>query len=376
MIEKIKILFFVFNFIVYFINIYFLVTKIKNEIITKFMNKGDINLFLNNFRNVDKFIFYTVSKSYVNIANLINKNYNIKSDNKNIRKKRRKLIKVYGVDLVGSVQRIKKKMKTFFQNKYIIHLDKNSPDYLIYNVFGNENLKDKYKNSIKIAYLSENCIPDFFKCDYAIGHSNIIYFDRFFKLPDCLVWPLAKIKKDMNISAIKQKAINNLKNKKFCAAVISNVRSSDLFRIKFIEELNKYKKVDCGGMYHNNIKGAVKNKTKFLSNYKFSIAMENSNGDGYISEKIIDSFKAGTIPIYYGGYMVDEYINPKSFILIKGEKDMRAKIEYIKKIDNDDELYKKILMEDVINKEKFENANMVDFFDHIFRQDKGKAKRY
>ena len=44
--------------------------------------------------------------------------------------------------------------------------------------------------------------------------------------------------------------------------------------------------------------------------------MENSNGDGYISEKIIESFLAGTIPIYYGDYMVDEYINPKAYILI------------------------------------------------------------
>ena len=42
-----------------------------------------------------------------------------------------------------------------------------------------------------------------------------------------------------------------------------------------------------GGKYNNNIGGRVLNKTKFLNSYKFSIAMENSNGDGYISEKII-----------------------------------------------------------------------------------------
>ena len=41
--------------------------------------------------------------------------------------------------------------------------------------------------------------------------------------------------------------------------------------------------------------------------------------------------------------MNDEYINPKSFILIKGEKDILEKIEYIKKIDNDENLYKNIL---------------------------------
>ena len=83
-----------------------------------------------------------------------------------------------------------------------------------------------------------------------------------------------------------------------------------------------------GGKYKNNIGRRIKNKIKFLSDYKFSIAMENSEGQGYVSEKILDSFFAGTIPIYYGGYMIDEFINTKSYILIKNENDMLQKIEY------------------------------------------------
>ena len=102
-----------------------------------------------------------------------------------------------------------------------------------------------------------------------------------------------------------------------------------------------------GGIFNNNIGGPVKNKIRFLSSYKFSIAMENTEGQGYISEKILDSFIAGTIPIYYGGYMIDEYINPKSFILIKNEKDIKKKIQYIIKLDNNEELYKSILKEDL-----------------------------
>ena len=84
------------------------------------------------------------------------------------------------------------------------------------------------------------------------------------------------------------------------------------------------------GKYKNNV-GNISNKIKFLTSYKFSIAMENTEADGYASEKIVQSFLAGTIPIYYGDYMIDEYINPKSFILIRGVKDMLQKIEYIKK---------------------------------------------
>ena len=130
---------------------------------------------------------------------------------------------------------------------------------------------------------------------------------------------------------------------KFCVAVISNNRSSDNFRLSFISKLNQYKKVDMAGKVFNNIGKTIENKKEFLSSYKFSIAMENSNGDGYASEKIIDSFLSGTIPIYYGDYMIDEYINPKAYILIKGEKDIQEKIEYIKNIDNNKKLYKQIL---------------------------------
>jgi hypothetical protein len=106
--------------------------------------------------------------------------------------------------------------------------------------------------------------------------------------------------------------------------------------------------------------------------------MENSEGDGYVSEKIYDSFISGTIPIYYGDYTVDEYINPKSFILIKNEKNIKDKIEYIKDIDNNIDKYMNILKENILI-----NENIVEiiekeekeFLCHIFGQEKEKAKR-
>ena len=154
----------------------------------------------------------------------------------------------------------------------------------------------------------------------------------------------------------RKSVLNNPIRKKFCAAVISNCETEfSKFRIDFIKLLSEYKKVDMGGKCQNNLNGNVKNKIDFLSNYKFSIAMENSNGDGYLSEKIFESFLAGTIPIYYGDYILDEFINPKTYILIKGEKDIEKKIDYIKKIDNNDDLYKSIIKEkpiidDITNK--------------------------
>ena len=258
-------------------------------------------------------------------------------------------------------------------DNYIVKFDSKKPDYLIYNRFGYEHIKQKYNNTIKIAIITENKIPDFNEADYAIGQYHINYLDRYFKM-SVFLW------KNLNndFYLLRKKVITGVKRKKFCAAVISNYYSSDKFRIKFINELNKYKKVDFGGRYKNNIGRFIKNKITFLSSYKFSIAMENSEGDGYISEKIVDSFLAGTIPIYYGDYMIDEYINLKSFILVKGEKDIQEKIEYIKKIDINDNLYYNFLKETILLDDKIHNKyekELKEFLYHIFEQDKIKAFR-
>ena len=218
---------------------------------------------------------------------------------------------------------------------------------------------------------TENAIPDLNLADYTIGHYHIIYLDRYFKY-SIFFWT-----NFTDFFEKRKEALENTKSKKFCAAVISNCKAE--FRLNFIEKLNKYKKIDIAGKCQNNINEDVTNKVEFLSNYKFSLAMENSDGDGYLSEKIIHSFVAGTIPIYYGDYFLEEFINPKSYILIKGEKDIEKKIEYIKKIDNDDNLYKAILKENpIINinlTNRIDEIEIKSFLKHIFKQEKNKAYR-
>ena len=200
------------------------------------------------------------------------------------------------------------------------------PDYLIYDMWGTDHLNQKYNNSIKIALYTENYMPDLNHADYALSQAHIMYIDRYFKYSS-FIRVLHKIKR-YDIEKIRKESIKNIKSKKFCAAVISSNSTSEYFRFEFINELNRYKKIDMGGRAFNNIGGRVKDKIKFLTSYKFSFSMENTKGDGYVTEKIIHSLCAGTIPIYYGDYMVDEFINPKAYILVKDKQDIKNKIEY------------------------------------------------
>lgn len=321
-------------------------------------------------KNNDNFIIKLLQKTYIDISKYLNNKYFIIKNNNINETNSKKRLKLYSLDLFNRAFHIQW-LKKRFGDKFIIEYDKDNPDYLIYNIFGNQHLNPKYKNAIKIAVFTENCIPNLNEVDYALGHAHMNYLDRYFKY-SVFLWSNTKI-----INEKREEVLKSPIRTKFCAAVISNSNWNN-FRNKFINELIKYKKVDMGGRFRNNIGGRVKNKIKFLSSYKFSIAMENSNGDGYSSEKITHSFIAGTIPIYYGDYLIDEYINPKSYIHIKGEKDIRAKIEYIKSIDNDNEIYRSILRENVIIDNNFSEKihNELNlFFYNIFQQEKSRARR-
>ena len=357
--------FFIIRLILISLNIILLLFNIF--IVIKSINTGINDYFDFKLKNVDNFTFFLSKNIYENFY----KNDNI-DKNKTIK------ISLNCVDTLKT-QFSNELIKFWFKNEtnFLFDINEENPDFLIYDIVGRENLNTKYNNSLKIAFYTQNAIPDLNKADFSLGQAHIMYLDRYLKI-NYFVFVLDKVGK-YDINQIRNDAIKN-KRKKFCGAVISNKKASTYFRLNFIKELNKYKKVDMGGRAFNNIGKIVKDKINFLSSYKFSLSMENSEGDGYISEKIIDSFIAGTIPIYYGDYMIDEYINPKSFILIKGEKDLKRKIEYIKEIDNDDELYNRLLKENIFNA-NYQNIIEVDlkekvqFLKNIFYNGKIKDKR-
>lgn len=344
--------------------------------------KKDISENFNIFKNVDLFSIKRITKSYRDFTYYLNSKFmNNKeakkylSDKKSEEPKEKKKIVLYFTDLYNRDYR-QNWIQSSLGDKFDIVFDSENPDYIFYNVFGCNHLNPKYKNAIKIAHFTENQLVDFDVADYAIGQHHINYLDRYYRRP-FFIFQLFNLT-NKNFSDIRQKVIDGPIRTKFCAGIISNTGWTDGFRRLFYKELNKYKEIDMGGLYHNNVGGPVRNKITFLTKYKFSIAMENTKADGYITEKVIDAFIAGNIPIYYGDYMIEEYINPKSYILIKGEEDMMEKIEYIKKIDNDDKLYKSILKEKVLlneNIQKDSTKERIEFLTHIFEQNKTLAKR-
>ena len=61
-------------------------------------------------------------------------------------------------------------------------------------------------------------------------------------------------------------------------------------------------------------RGACESKLETLSNYRFSVCLENMPMEGYVTEKIFDCFYAGTVPIYQGGRGIEKYIPRNTFV--------------------------------------------------------------
>ena len=248
------------------------------------------------------------------------------------------------------------------------------PDYVVFSEFGGQNYDIENKiNCVKLFLSIENRDPNFANTDYAIGIHYIDKEDRYFRKPT-ETHQLSAIQTVYNVTQVKNIDVSK---KKFCAWVVSN--GGGRVRNLFYDKLSEYKVVDSGGHFRNNVGGSVGNKIEFLSHYKFSICMENSKTQGYISEKLVDCFEAGTIPIYYGDDTVLELLNSKSYIHIKNEDEFEEKIELIKKIDNNDTLYQEIIREKIViddTRYARELQKYKDFIYHIIEQDKEKAKRF
>lgn len=237
-----------------------------------------------------------------------------------------------------------------------------NPDYIIYSVFGYDHLK---YDCVRIFYTAECYTPDFNECDYAIGYDRLQFSDRYLRVP---LYRLLRYKKSYDeILKPRNFTIADVNAKTgFCNFVYSNCFAQDA-RAIFFDMLSRYKRIESGGCYKNNVGGPVHNKRKFQESTKFSIAFENTTYEGYATEKLVEALAAGTIPIYYGDPSIAKDFNPESFINVHDYKDFDEVIARVKEIDENDNLYLKILnTSPVLNPS--DNSDLETFLYHIFDQ--------
>lgn len=255
---------------------------------------------------------------------------------------------------------------------YDVELSDN-PEYLFCSVFGDEHLR---YDCVKIFYTGENQSADFNLYDYAIGFDRMEFGDRYFRLP---IYYLNRYQKDFRLMQEKHKKPVPEKSG-FCSFVYSNDRASEV-RERFFEQLSEYKPVSSGGRYRNNIGGPVADKLAFEQGHKFSFSFENSSYPGYCTEKLMQSFAAQTVPIYWGDPAVAETFNEDAFINCNKYTSWDEVLETVKHIDSNPELYNHMLATPALKHPDEDSIEaklkqLTEFICHIIDQPQENALRY
>jgi GR25 family glycosyltransferase involved in LPS biosynthesis len=222
-----------------------------------------------------------------------------------------------------------------------------NPDILFYSIFGFSH--KNYKAGRKIFFSGEP-YPQRDDADF-----NVTFDENSFNNTRVPLW-LCYFDKSILEECKKRKNNQNVipNREKFCSFVASGPGLTNN-RKEFVEKLSKYKQVDCGGSYLNNIGYNIpigsncSGKIEHNNNYKFATAFESAMYKGYVTEKICDVFKSNCVPIYWGHPDVVKDYNPKTFINANDFENFDELVDYIIKVDNDEELYKSFFKEQIIH---------------------------
>ena len=68
-------------------------------------------------------------------------------------------------------------------------------------------------------------------------------------------------------------------------------------------------------------------KLTALKDYAFTIVIENTNFDYYFTEKLIDSFITGTVPIYWGAPSIGKFFNTNGMIIFNDTNDLLLQLK-------------------------------------------------
>lgn len=252
-----------------------------------------------------------------------------------------------------------------------------TPDYIFYSVDGTEYYKH---DCVRIFCTIEALTPDFNLADYGIGFEYLEYGDRYYRIPNYIFYQGLTEK-----MADKHKNVTeDLAKREFCSFVYSNAAAAPK-RGELFHSLNKYRKVDAGGAYLNNMPDGnrVADKTAFECAHKFSIACENASHPGYHTEKLAEAFAAKTVPIYWGDPEVKKVFNPKAFICAEDYETEEELLQAVEELDRDDDRYLQMLREPALIKNPedgkvFEEemiGQLEDYLVHILEQPLEKAYR-
>jgi len=187
--------------------------------------------------------------------------------------------------------------------------------------------EDKYGWLVESKYVSPPQMLDHIKNNYEEYFNSYVYIfthskdlldldSRFKFVPATGTWI-----KDIKICD-KSKMISMISSSK-------NFTDGHEHRLMWVEDLKD--DLDLFGREFN----PIDNKEDGLCDYMFSVAIENGEYETYFTEKVLDCFATGTVPIYCGAPDIDDHFNSDGIIFLNSEFDVSDLSEelYFSKMD-------------------------------------------
>ena len=304
------------------------------------------------------------------------------------------------------------------QKKYDVIIDAVNPDVVIYtNQFYRENELDyytkeiirgihQYDDSIKKIFISGEARPDFFshinKGDnyYALGYEHHNH-DRYLRFPTYVLdtfvlhneggmfdnpyeWLLKKRDSEKILPTKKHfcslvQASDNPDRAKMFDLIQKKyyIKSSGPWRqtIKDEDSLNPHKYHNYSNPeYMGKIDGLTyRDKINFFFDTMFNLSFQFTNTDYLTQEKIIHSYAANCIPIFYGNkFIEDEGFNPNTFINCHKFENFENVFEFLDEIYSDKNKLKKYFEEPIFFDNKlpiyFDEEYILNFFEKIIEE--------
>uniref|UniRef100_A0A6C0B2X6 Fucosyltransferase C-terminal domain-containing protein n=1 Tax=viral metagenome TaxID=1070528 RepID=A0A6C0B2X6_9ZZZZ len=217
-------------------------------------------------------------------------------------------------------------------------VDKN---VIVYETFHKRDMSN-YQGAIRVQVTGESFFddPEQFDINFipvAEESKNVIIF------PFASHYTLTNNIIDKNSLLVKRELTKNKSS--FC--LFASSHDGCKARNDFFAELSKYKQVDSCGRYMNNItcpgSWGTQDYIEFMNDYKFMICFENKSQPNYFTEKLINAYCGGVIPIYWGCPNIHDYVNMDSILYLKpdyNDNDFQELLKQVAELDNNADAYK------------------------------------
>lgn len=188
--------------------------------------------------------------------------------------------------------------------------------------------------------LSDPCI------DLSIGFDDIKNNPKYIHIPFWIMWTLDPMETYESVK-LKVRLWNSPENasyadRRFCSFLCSHGEKG---REMILQELSTISRVDSAGRWKHNddtLKTQyADNKLEWLKHYRFNLTPENSNGEGYVTEKLLDAISCGCVPIYWGSnnHPDPDIFNQDAIIFFNMHQKNPETIKLITELNADEKRY-------------------------------------